>query len=289
MVKNKYMYMMLVPAVIIFIIFGVYPALEAIWISLNSYNLSDPAAGKDFIFFKNYLEIFKTSRFWLALIRSMWFVIVSVLSSFIFGLGIALILHKVNKLKNFFRIIFLVPMIIAPTVSALNFKFMYNYSFGIFNFILELLRIGRIDFLGSPSVVMWSVIIIDVWQWTPLVILIILAGLEALPKEPFEAALIDRANNWQMFRYITLPLLNKFVIIALVIRIMDAFRVYETIYLMTAGGPGTATETLNLYLATVGFSWFDMGQASAMGIITLYFTLFLIFFLVKKTGAFSRK
>lgn len=281
--------MMLIPTVIIFIIFGVYPTLEAIWISLNSYNLNDPAAGKDFIFFKNYLEIFKDTRFWLALIRGMWFVIVSVLSSFIFGLGIALILHKVNKLKNFFRIIFLAPMIIAPTISALNFKFMYNYSFGIFNFILELLRIGRIDFLGSPSVAMWSVIIIDVWQWTPLVVLIILAGLEALPKEPFEAALIDRANNWQMFRYITLPLLNKFVIIALVIRIMDAFRVYETIYLMTAGGPGTVTETLNLYLATVGFSWFEMGRASAMGIITLYFTLFLIFFLVKKTGAFSRK
>lgn len=287
MEKKRITYLTLLPAAIVFVLLALYPTIEAIWTSLNSYNLTKPWLGKSFVFLGNYIQLFSDLRFWLALLRSIQFVAVSVIVSFLVGLAIALLLHRARWFKGFFRIIFLVPMVVAPAITALNFRFMYNYNLGIINYILEWSGLGRVDLLGNPGAVLWSIIAVDVWQWTPLVILVLLAGLESLPREPYEAALIDGANRWQIFRSITVPLLNKFITITLVIRIMDALKVYETIQLMSAGGPGTASETLNIYLARVGFSWFDMGYASALGIISLYFTLFLAWFLVKRTGAFA--
>ncbi|MEW5785427.1 MAG: sugar ABC transporter permease [Bacillota bacterium] len=287
MEKKRITYLTLLPATVVFLLLALYPTVEAVWTSLNSYNLTKPWLGKSFLFLGNYIHLLSDSRFWLALLRAMQFVAASVVISFMVGLAIALLLHRARWFKGFFRIAFLVPMVVAPAITALNFKFMYNYNLGIINHILELSGLGRIDLLGNPSVVLWSIIAVDIWQWTPLVILVLLAGLESLPREPYEAALIDGANRWQVFRSITLPLLNKFITITLVIRIMDALKVYEAIHLMSAGGPGTASETLNIYLARVGFNWFDMGYASALGVISLYLTLFLAWFLVKRTGAFA--
>lgn len=274
---------MLLPAIIVFALLAIYPTLSALWTSLNKYNLTKPWEGKTFVLFSNYLDMLSDLCFWQALLRSLQFVLVSVTVSFAIGLGIALLLHRARFFKGFFRTIFLVPMVIAPAITTLNFKFMYNYNLGIINHILNWIGVGRIDFLSNPSTVLWSIMGVDIWQWTPFVILVLLAGLESLPKEPYEAALIDGANSWQIFRFITMPLLRKFVALTLVIRIMDVFKIYETIYLMTAGGPGTASETLNIYLAKVGFSWFDMGYASAIGIFTLYFTLTCSWFLIKRT------
>ncbi|ADG83105.1 binding-protein-dependent transport system inner membrane protein [Thermincola ferriacetica] len=282
-------WIMLLPALIVFAALGVYPTIEALYTSLTRYNLTDPAAGKVFIGLGNYLHLVKDVRFWMALARAVEFVAVSVSISFVLGLMIALILQKTKWFQGFFRIVFLVPMVIAPTISTLNFKFMYNYNLGIINKLLQAIGLDKIDFLGNPSLALWSAVAVDVWQWTPLVILVLLSGLEALPREPFEAALIDGASGWQVFRYMTLPLLNRFIVVVLIIRAMDALKVYETIQLMTAGGPGNASETLNTYLATVGFQWFDIGYASALGIFALYFTTFLAMILVKYTGAFKSK
>lgn len=289
MSDRRYTWFMLLPAVVVFLALGLYPTIEALWTSLTRYNLTDPLAGKTFIGLGNYLQLITDIRFWSALGRALWFVAVSVSVSFVLGLCIALLLHRIRWFQGFFRIVFLVPMVVAPAITTLNFKFMYNYNLGIINYLLQMVGIGKIDFLGNPALALWSAIAVDVWQWTPLVILVLLAGLEALPREPFEAALIDGASGWQVFRYMTMPLLNRFVAVTLVIRTMDALKVYETIQLMTAGGPGTASETLNIYLATVGFSWFDMGYASALGIFTLYFTSFLAWLLIKYTGAFNSK
>lgn len=230
-------WIMLLPALIVFAALGVYPTIEALYTSLTRYNLTDPAAGKVFIGLGNYLHLVKDVRFWMALARAVEFVAVSVSISFVLGLMIALILQKTKWFQGFFRIVFLVPMVIAPTISTLNFKFMYNYNLGIINKLLQAIGLDKIDFLGNPSLALWSAVAVDVWQWTPLVILVLLSGLEALPREPFEAALIDGASGWQVFRYMTLPLLNRFIVVVLIIRAMDALKVYETIQLMTAGGP----------------------------------------------------
>lgn len=287
MEQKRITYLALLPAVTVFLLLAIYPTVHAFWISLNSYNLTEPWLGKSFVFLGNYLQLFGDIRFWLALVRSMQFVVASVVISFAIGLTIALLLHRARWFKGFFRIVFIVPMVVAPTITTLNFKFMYNFNLGILNHIFESIGLNRVDLLGNPSVVLWSIIAVDIWQWTPLVILVLLAGLESLSREPYEAALIDGANRWQVFRSITVPLLNRFITIAIVIRIMDALKVYETVHLMTAGGPGTASETLNIYLARVGFSWFEMGYASALGIVSLYITLFLAWFMVKRTGAFA--
>ena len=286
MEKRRFTWFMLLPSAIVFLALGVYPTIVALWTSLTSYSLTDPVSRK-FVFLGNYLKLLTDTRFWTSLGHSLWFVGVSVFVSFVLGLGIELLLYRTKKFQGFFRIVFLVPMVIAPTITTLNFKFMYNYNLGIINRLLQVVGIPKVDFLGNPSVALWSAIAVDVWQWTPLVILVLLSGLEALPKEPIEAALIDGASGWEIFRYITMPLLNRFVAVVVVIRTMDALKVYETIQLMTAGGPGTASETMNTYLATVGFSWFDMGYASALGIFALYFTSILALLIVKRTKAFS--
>jgi len=278
-------WLMLLPAAIIFLALGLYPTVGALWTSLTHYELTDPT-GQTFVGLENYANLLRDYRFWWALGRALWFVGVSVGLSFVLGLAIALLLKQARWFQGLFRIVFLIPMVVAPTITALNFKFMYDYNLGIINHLLQKLGLGRIDFLGNAGASLWSAIAVDVWQWTPLVILVLLAGLESLPKEPFEAALIDGASPWQTFRHMTVPLTNRFFAVVLVIRIMDALKVYEAIQLLTAGGPGTSSETLNVYLATVGFSWFNMGYASAMGIFTLYFTSLLAWLLIKYTGAF---
>jgi multiple sugar transport system permease protein len=284
-VKNP-AFLFLLPTIIVFVLLGVYPTVSAIWTSLLSYNLTEPS-NVGFVFLQNYITIFKDGRFWIALWHSAQFVVTGVGLSFVIGLFIAMLLNKITRFKTFYQIGFLIPMVISPTVAAYNFKFMYNYNFGIFNSLLEKVGLERIDFLGNSATALWATVVIDIWQWTPLVILILLAGLETLPKEPYEAALIDGASPLKTFLSITIPLLKPFIIIAILIRLMDSLKVYEYIQLVTASGPGTSSETLNTYLATVGFNWFEMGSASALGLIALNITSLLSLFLVKKTNMFK--
>ncbi|MEA5065665.1 MAG: sugar ABC transporter permease, partial [Eubacteriales bacterium] len=237
--------------------------------------------------FDNYIHMVTEVRFWEALGRTAVFVLLSVTLSCGIGLMIAVLLNKVDKLRNTYRIIYLMPMVIAPTITALNFKFMYNYNFGIINHILNSFNAASMDFLGNPAISLYSCMAVDVWLGTPLAILVLLAGLEAQPESLYEAGMIDGANRFQIFRHITLPLLRKFAIIVIMLRTMDALKAYEVIQLLTTGGPGTSSETLNIYISKVGFSWFEMGYASALGIFTLYFIMFLIKFVLDKAKIFQ--
>lgn len=233
--------------------------------------------------------MFTTLRFWEALGRTLLFVLFSVLLTYCIGLLIAFVLNKAPKLRNFFRILFLVPMIIAPTITALNFKFMYNNNFGIFNYILNKVGIQSIDFLGNPDISLMSALLVDIWQGIPLAMLILLAGLESQPRSLYEAAMLDGANSLKCFRHVTMPLLRNFSVIVIVLRTMDSLKVYEIIQLLTGGGPGSSSETLNIYISKVGFNWFDMGYASSLGIFTLYFVMFITSRIIKATGIFGTK
>lgn len=286
--KNKFMRFMTLPALLVFLFLGVYPTVQGFYNSLTNYKLTEIGT-RNFIFLDNYIQMFTTVRFWQALGRTMFFVIFSVLFAYLIGLIISLVLNQAPKFQNFYRIIFLIPMIIAPTITALNFKFMYNNNFGIFNYILNRLGFSSVDFLGDPSVSLLSTLVVDIWQGVPIAMLILLAGLESQSESYYEAARIDGANKWQCFINITMPLLNKFSVIVIVLRTMDSLKVYETIQLLTNGGPGTSSETLNIYISKVGFNWFDMGYASALGIFTLYFIMFITNRIIKATGIFSSK
>ena len=276
----------LAPAVLLFLLLALYPTLQAVFTSLHKLNLTNPTA-TSFIWLNNYLALLKDGRFWLAFGRSAVFVISSVGGTFLIGLFIALLLSQITKFRTFYQVIIIIPMVISPTVAAFNFRFMYNYHFGIINHILSSIGLGRVDFLGNTSWSLWSTIIIDIWQWTPLVILILLAGLETLPKEPYEAAIVDGATSTRIFFSLTLPMLKPFIVIAIVLRFMDSMKVFEAVRLVTESGPGTSSETLNTYLATIGFGWFEMGYASALGFLLLNITAFVAMMLVKYTKVFN--
>lgn len=275
----------ILPAALIFVTVGLYPTLRAVVTSLTRYNLTDPDRVR-FVGLANYVRLVTDSRFWTALGRSALFVVSSVGLSFTIGFVVALLLARIKRLRGLFQVLFMLPMVVSSTVVAYNFRFMYNYSFGIINHVIETIGLSRIDFLGTTSAALWSTVGIDVWQWTPLVILIMFAGIDTLPKELYEAAAVDGAGPIRAFFALTLPLLRPFIVIVLLIRLMDTMKVYETIYLVTAGGPGTASETLNLYLAKVGFSWFDMGYGSALGFVSLNVTALIAMLVVKRTGVF---
>lgn len=277
----------LLPSLIVFALFGIYPIVDAAITSLSRYNLTEPDASRVFIGFANYQAMLADSRFWGGLSRSFQFVIVSVVGSLLLGFYIAYLLCETSRGQGLFRIVFLVPMSISATITALSFKFMLNLEFGVINAILDNVLGTKVNFLGDPTLALWATVGIDVWQWTPLVVLILLAGLESLPREVYESAALDGAGSWNMLRYITIPLMKRFILIAALIRTMDAFRVYETIQLTTAGGPGTLSETLNIYIAKRGFSFFEMGPASAMAIFLAFLIIFIATIFVRKSGAFQ--
>lgn len=284
--QKTFMRLMTLPALFVFLIMGVYPTIQGLINSLTSYNMTEIGA-KEFIGLDNYIRMFTEVRFWQALGRTLIFVVLSVGISYLLGLFIAVLLNKIDIARNAYRIIFLIPMIIAPTITALNFKFMYNYNMGVFNNFLTLIGISKIDFLGNPSIALFSTLAVDIWLGTPLAILILLSGIESQSEAYYEAARIDGASEFQVFSEITFPILKKFSVIVIVLRTMDALKVYEIIQLMTAGGPGSASETLNIYISKVGFSWFEMGYAAALGIFTLYFIMFIAKGIINKTGLFQ--
>lgn len=286
MQEKSFMRLMTLPALIVFLLMGVYPTIQGLINSLTSYNMTE-IGEKQFIGLDNYIRMFTEVRFWQALGRTLIFVVLSVGISYLLGLAVAVLLNKVDTARNVYRIIFLIPMIIAPTITALNFKFMYNYNMGIINYFLNIFGIPNIDFLGNPSIALFSTLAVDIWLGTPLAILILLAGIESQSEAYYEAAKIDGATEFQIFKEITFPILKKFTVIVIVLRTMDALKVYEVIQLMTAGGPGSSSETLNIYISKVGFSWFEMGYAAALGIFTLYFIMFVAKAVINKTGLFQ--
>lgn len=277
----------LLPSLIVFALFAIYPIIDAAITSLSRFNLTEPDAKRVLIGIANYRAMLTDERFWGGLVRSFEFVAISVVGSLLLGFYIAYLLHYTIRGKGLFRIIFLVPMSISATITALSFKFMLNLEFGVINGILDNVLGTKVNFLGDASLSLLSTAGIDIWQWTPLVVLILLAGLESLPVEVYESAALDGAGTWSMLRYITIPLMKRFILIAALIRTMDAFRVYETIQLTTAGGPGTLSETLNIYIAKRGFSFFEMGPASAMAIFLSFLIIFIATIFVRRSGAFQ--
>jgi multiple sugar transport system permease protein len=162
------------------------------------------------------------------------------------------------------------PMMMAPIVVGLMWKFMYSYDFGIFQYLLTSVGIPKMLFLGSGSLALPSIIAADVWQWSPFMMLIILAGLRSIPREPIEAAMMDGASGVRVFADITLPLLKPVVLIAVLLRAIDSFRMFDQVFIMTRGGPGISTEVLSMYTYLRAFAYYYVGYATAIALIMLY-------------------
>jgi ABC-type sugar transport system permease subunit len=262
------------PALLMVAAFIVLPLAASIVVSFSNYSLTRP----DFAWLglENYFDLLwrdgdSAGTFVAALRHSFFFATVSVAIEFILGFGLALLLNRVVRLSGLLRTLLVLPIMIAPTVSALQWRWILDPDNGVLNYLGR--AVGLLDrpqlWLIQPDAAIWTVVLVDVWQTTPFVLLFLLAGLKSLPQEPYEAAQVDGASSLQLFWFLTLPLLRPVMLAVLLLRFMDAFRIFDIVYVLTRGGPAFATDMVSLYTYRAGLQWFEIGKASAAGVLTL--------------------
>jgi multiple sugar transport system permease protein len=276
----------LMPVTAVLALFGVYPLLYAIWLSLHKRNpvtrisVFEPSW--------NWGKIFTDDRVWGAIGHTYLYTAIAIVIELTLGLLIALLLDSDRKGYGILRALMTLPLVVPPAVTGMMFLLMLDGSFGVLSRSLYAMGLWSPEhpILATSSSALFGILLADVWQWTPFMVLIMMAGLRALPKEPYEAAAIDGASPVQMFLQLTLPMLSKIIAIAVLIRGVDLFRIYDYIKVMTEGGPGTATETLTAYAGTIYFKNADFPYASTVALLTLILvvatsTIFIKIFKVK--------
>jgi multiple sugar transport system permease protein len=201
---------------------------------------------------------------------SFLFTIVVVSSEFLLGLGLALLFAREIKGARIMTLLMIAPIMLSEAVMASMWRNMFNPVFGVLNYFLSLLRIPGLNWLGLPDLALASVMVVDIWQWAPFVMLVLMAGLTAQPVDVYESAAVDGAGRLRVFRDITLPLLKPSILVVLLIRVIDALKVFDKIYVLTGGGPGHATETLSMYVFRYGFRFFQMGYAAAVSFLMIF-------------------
>ena len=264
------------PAVLVLLGLTVFPTIYMFTVSFQKFNPADPSAN-EFIGLANFARLLSDEKFHNAVANTLLFTGVAVAVEFGLGLGFALLVDKYVRKLNFIKTVLLVPMMLPPIAVAITWKLLYQPNFGVINDIL--IRLGLID-AGAPllwtagvNTAMLSIIIVDIWEWTPFVFLMCLAGLAGLPEEPYEAAELDGATAWQKFRDLTWPFLRPVVTITVLLRVMDAFRLFDQVYILTRGGPASVTETLSYYIYKIAFRFFDIGYAAAVSLFMLFLTI----------------
>ncbi len=251
------------PTVLVLLIFTVLPLVFNLVLSTQDRSVSS-ALPSHFVGLGNYIDAFKDPRFWNATALMTGFALIAVPAQMLLGLGLAALLNRPLSLQGLIRSLVLLPMMATPVAIGLIWALMMNPDLGVLNYFLEHLGLPRSLWVADPRLAIPALALIDVWQWTPLVALILLAGLQSMPEEPFEAARIDGASGPQVFRYVTWPLLQPAVFAALTLRLIDALKTFDIIEVITQGGPGTSSETLNVYAFHSGFEFLKVGYTAAL-------------------------
>src|SRR6201988_441374 len=262
-------YLLVAPALAVLLALSIYPLLYSITISLQQ----ETAAG--IVGTPAHFKRLATDNFFLtAMVHTIVYAIVALTCEFVLGLALALLLNQQIRGRGVFRASLLVPMMLPTVVVGIVWRLLLNRNFGAINGTLKQLGVNTdsLTWTASPRLAFLAVVAVDVWQWTPFVFLVLLAGLQAIPQEPYEAALIDGSSRWQTFWHVTLPLLKPSILIVLLLRTMDLLRVFDQIFILTEGGPGFATETISLYIYRTAFRFFDFGYAAAMSFVLLALT-----------------
>lgn len=269
--RRFFLFLMATPAVLYVAAVGLWPLAQGIGYSFYKYNLLRPARTQ-FVGFQNYIDIFSDASTRTAIFNTFQFTFFSVALQLVLGFALALLLWRDSRFNRMVLAFLLIPSTITPLVVGLIFKAMLGADYGIIGFFLSEAGIGpRSGLLTDASTALWMLILIDCWEWTPLMTLILLAGLKALPGDVLEAGLVDGATAWQRFRMLILPLMLPSVFLALTLRTMDAFRVFDSVFVTTGGGPNDATNTLMMLGVKEGLQFFNVGFASAVGNVTLLF------------------
>ncbi|MEV8136746.1 carbohydrate ABC transporter permease [Microbacterium aurantiacum] len=277
--SKRYTFLSLAPSVAIFAVVLVFPLLFIVNLMFKRESLTRPA-NNGYIGIDNFVRLAGDERFWAALLQSGVFSAVSLAVSIPVGILIALLINRKLRGHGLLRIVLIVPMVLAPLVVGAVFRFMFD-SDGFIGWALSTVGIDAPSFLSLPGVSLVTVAVVDAWQWTPFVAIVVAAAMETVPQNVMEAARLDGANAWQELWHFVLPQIRPLLVLVALIRFMDSFREFDKLFIMTNGGPGTTSETLPIYLWRQAFQYLDMGYAAAVGFVVLIVISIVCSFIVK--------
>jgi len=267
---------LMLPAVIFVVLMVIFPFGYAFWLSLQDYRIGQAVK---FIGIGNYTALIQDEQFWNGIKLTFILYITALILQLILGVGLGMLLHRVQLMRGLVRTVMVSPFMLPPVVIGMMSIVILDPGMGVANYLLKAANLPTSLFLASTDYVIYTVVLIDTWQWTPFVALIVLGGLQSLPTKIYEAAAIDGATGWREFIYITLPLLGPTILTAAVLRSVDLLRFFDVIYITTQGGPGYASSTLNIYAYRKAFEFTDIGYAAALMITlgTIVFGVVLVF------------
>ena len=278
--RERFAFLLVAPTAIVLVLFTLFPIGYLLWVSLQS--VQGPRMR--FVGADNYVLLATDPTFWDSVKITVLYVAATTGTELLLGFGLAIVLARHLRGLGLVRTLLIIPMAMTPVVVGLTWRLLYTPPFGLVNYGASLAGIDLPPMLTDPTLAFIAVVVVDVWQWTPFMMLLVLAGLQSLPSEPFEAAAVDGASRLQTLRYLTIPMLKGIVLVALIFRGIDAFDTFDTIYVLTRGGPGTATQTLTMFDFFQAFRWFHFGYAAAVAVVMLAVLWFVSFGAVRSIG-----
>jgi|TARA_B100000029_G_scaffold497351_1_gene564856 multiple sugar transport system permease protein len=277
---QRFGFLLTLPGLATLFIIIVFPLFFTVITSFYDYTLLNPKHD-DFVGLENYQEVLEEEYIGHSVIVTIQFVLATVFIEFVIGFALALALDKVQRFKSIYYLILLAPLMINPVVVGLMWRMILHTELGIMNYLLKLLTINRVNWLGDSDIAFWTIVFVDIWHQVSFMTILLLAGLAALPREPYEAARMDGASALRCLIYITLPLMRPVIIVALLLRLIFAVKTFDIIYIMTKGGPGIATDLVSYFIYRSAFFSLDIGRASALSVGLLVIVLLLTFYLYK--------
>ena len=277
---QRFGFLLTLPGLATLFIIIIFPLVFTIITSFYDYTLLNPNHD-DFVGLENYQEVLEEEYIGHSVITTIQFVLATVFIEFIIGFALALALDKVQRFKSVYYLILLAPLMINPVVVGLVWRMILHTELGIMNYLLKLMSINRVNWLGDSDIAFWTIVFVDIWHQVSFMTILLLAGLAALPREPYEAARMDGASALRCLIYITLPLMRPVIIVALLLRLIFAVKTFDIIYIMTKGGPGIATDLVSYFIYRSAFFSLDIGRASALSVGLLVIVLLLTFYLYK--------
>ncbi|MEO8288046.1 MAG: sugar ABC transporter permease [Chloroflexota bacterium] len=270
----------LTPTMLLLLLVAVFPLLWSLYLSFTKYSVIKDQNGPTWIGLANFNRLLGDQDVWLRFTTTARFVIPAVLIELLVGFGLAMLMNRAFKARGLIVTLMLIPMMLTPLVVALFWRYMYQPDSGVINYwIHDILGMNRVLWTTDIGVAMWSLVLVDIWQWTPFIMLIALAGLSAVPKYLYEAAEVDRASGWFKFRHITLPLVTPLLLIAVLFRVMDSYKIFDQAYALNISGD--VNQVLSIYLYQMAFGDFNTGKSSALGYIMLVVIIALAFMLIR--------
>jgi multiple sugar transport system permease protein len=265
--NKKHLTLLLIPALLVLFIFAIYPVIQVTIFSFMEVDFN--ANESHFIGLQNYRDLLDDWFFTTSIQNTVKFSLVASVIQVMLGLLLAILFNRNFPGKRFALPVIIYPMMLSTLVCSAIWRSWYHYDFGMLNHWLSMIGVDPVEWLFNPSLALYSVILVDVWQWTPMTFLIVLAGLQSIPQDIGEAARTDGANELQVLCYITLPMIKGHIMLALLLRTLDTFKIFDKVYALTDGGPGNATETMSVFVYRNGFKFFEIGLASAASVFML--------------------